>query len=244
MIKLPKLLYRLGFHKDILSHSRFFKITSLFTKGPIETLEIGTGGGVFSIELLERRNKLHIVEIDGETAKRTEEKMKHYFPGSRSTITVGHANRVELGGPYHQVVLLEVLEHVIDDRALLYKVSRVLHPGGRIIISTPTASFGKLRSDHISTVEDGGHVRMGYDGPDLDVMLQQTGLVTVKREFYGFWFSRLMEEFQRALNILPRPINILSKALVVLLYKLFSFLDYISMRRPYGQVTLAQKKKL
>ncbi len=241
MVKLPKYIYRWGLHRDILSHSRFSKITRLFVKGPVKTLEIGSGGGVFSVELLERGNCLKVVEKDQETAKRTEEKIRYYFPNSDAEVLMGHANKIELGGPYHQVILLETLEHILDDRDLLHKISSILFPGGRLLISTPTASSGLLRSDFVSPIENGAHVRVGYNGPELDWYLRQAGFITIQREFYGFWFSRLMQEIQRLMNILPTQLKLVTKAVCVLFYRLFSFLDNIVKKYPCGQITLTVK---
>jgi len=238
----PKFLYRWGLHRDILSHARFSKTTRLFLKGHVKTLEIGTGGGVFSIELLNRGNSLKVVEIDPPTAKRTEEKIRHYFPNAHVEILVGHVNTIDLGGPYHQVILLEVLEHISDDRGLLQKISNILPPGGRLLISTPTASAGLLKSDYVSPIEDGGHVRVGYDGPELDRYLREAGFVTIHREFYGFWFSRLMAEIHRKFDRLSTTFRLATKSACILFYQLFSFLDLLNKKHPCGQITLAIKE--
>lgn len=239
MVRVPKFLYRIGLHRDILSHARFSKTTRLFVNGPIKTLEIGPGGGVFSIELLERANCLTIVEIDQETAKRTEERIRYYFPEVELSVLTGHANEIQFGGPYHQVILLEVLEHILDDRELLHKIFTATTSGGRLLISSPTATSGLLKSDQIYPFENGGHVRVGYDGPELDQYLRKAGFITIYREFYGFWYSRLMAEIHRKLGMLP--LKAITKPMCVVIYRLLSFLDVLNKKHPCGQITLAIK---
>lgn len=55
---------------DILTQSRIPKLKKLFCRGSINTLEIGTGGGPFTIELLSRKNNLTVIEIDIGNAKK------------------------------------------------------------------------------------------------------------------------------------------------------------------------------
>ena len=241
MIK--KSLYRLGFHRDIFSHSRFHKITRQFVRGKVKTLEIGTGGGPFSVELLARENILTIVEIDKDTAKKTFDKLARYYPQALVDLRIGHANKVSLGADYHQIILLEVLEHIKDDRLLLRRIYEALEPGGRLLISTPTATAGLLKKDYVTPVEDGDHVRVGYDGPELDSYLRESGFVTIYRDYYGYWYARAIQEMQRWCDKLPNiRLRLIAKAGLVILYKCTSFLDLFYRKFPAGQITLAVKK--
>ena len=240
---IPKTIYRMGLHRDIFSHSRFSKITRLFVRGKVRTLEIGTGGGPFSIELLERENILTIVEINENTAQKTRDKIKSYFPDASVEIIVGHANKVQIRGPYHQVILLEVLEHVKEDRLLLKRLSDVLEQGGRLLISTPTATAGLLRNDAVTDVEDGGHVRVGYSGPELDEYLREAGFITISRDNYGYMYARIIQYVQRLCNKMPTHVlRLLGNMCCVLFYRLTSFMDKAYKKYPAGQITLAVKK--
>jgi len=73
-------------------------------------------------------------------------------------------------GSVDAVVALDVLEHV-DDRAVLAEVSRVLRPGGLLVVSVPAYPWLWSRRD-----EDAGHLRR-YGRPGLQRVLEDAGLV-------------------------------------------------------------------
>jgi SAM-dependent methyltransferase len=55
-----------------------------------------------------------------------------------ATFSIGPADRVPYDGGYFDgILLLDVLEHVPNDRAVICEVSRVLRPGGRLVLSVP-----------------------------------------------------------------------------------------------------------
>ena len=64
---------------------------------------------------------------------------------------------------------------------------------GRLILSTPTALYGQMAGDMLSVEEDKDnpdrHVRVGYQGIELDRLLQKYNLVTLKRIYNGYILS-------------------------------------------------------
>lgn len=240
--KVRLFIYRTGLHLDILTHSRFTLLCRLFVRGEVRTLEIGTGGGPFSVELLARKNKLRVIEIEEGTAEKTISKAKRYFPDSSFEIAIGHVNKLDLGGPYHQVVMTEVLEHIRDDRECLRRIYDSLEPGGRLVMSTPTAIGGLLKADHISPTENGDHVRVGYEGPELDNYLRDMGFIAIYRTYYGFAWARFIQEIQRlCFRISWRPLMLLFSVSCVVVYRLTRFLDKVFVGKPAGQITVAIK---
>lgn len=60
----------------------------------------------------------------------------------QATFTVGRADSVPFPTDYFDgVVLLDVLEHVPDDRSVLTEIGRVLRPGGRLVLTLPNAGM-------------------------------------------------------------------------------------------------------
>jgi 2-polyprenyl-3-methyl-5-hydroxy-6-metoxy-1,4-benzoquinol methylase len=86
-------------------------------------------------------------------------------------------------GEFDVVWCAEVIEHLLDDRKLLRKLRSQLDPRGILIITTPSKAFieGMARlvpgCEAISTVQDGGHVRTGYDLDMLRALADDCGLV-------------------------------------------------------------------
>jgi ubiquinone/menaquinone biosynthesis C-methylase UbiE len=57
---------------------------------------------------------------------------------SQATFTQGAADQVPYPDAYFDaVLLLDVLEHVPDEHAVVDEIARVLHPGGTLIVSVP-----------------------------------------------------------------------------------------------------------
>jgi SAM-dependent methyltransferase len=58
----------------------------------------------------------------------------------RATFTLGAASEVPYADRFFDgVVLLDVLEHVPDDRSVVREISRLLRPGGTLVLSVPNA---------------------------------------------------------------------------------------------------------
>jgi len=178
---------RVAVQVDAYTWRRYSLIQPFLLRGPIRALNIGTGGGIETLRLLARGNYVTTVEIDPATAMRTRARIERNGYGDRHVGTVGHVLAVNVEGPFALVLMGEVLEHIQNDSAALRRVADWLAPGGRLILSTPTASYGMLPGDRLSIHEDGGHVRPGYDGPELDAMLSALGLVTLRRIYNCGW---------------------------------------------------------
>jgi SAM-dependent methyltransferase len=94
-------------------------------------LEIGCGTG-HNLAMLARFGRVDAVEMDGAARAVASKRLGH---------TVHNASLPELHGIEHRaydlVALLDVLEHVEDDRAALSGIAARLRPGGHILITVP-----------------------------------------------------------------------------------------------------------
>jgi len=96
----------------------------------------------------------------------------------------GEAARLPFGdGAFDGACILDVLEHMEDDRAAVSELFRVLHPGGRVIATVP--AHPALWSAHDEAM---GHVRR-YSRDSLRALLEGAGFsVLFLRHFMGFLF--------------------------------------------------------
>jgi SAM-dependent methyltransferase len=224
---------------DAFAWRRYALMKRFLPYGPIHALNIGTGGGVETIRLLRRGNRVTTINIDQLAAARTRARAERWGFADRHEGKVGHVLQVDVTGPFHLVLMAEVLEHIADDFGALRRIAGWLAPGGRLVLSTPTASHGVLPGETLSVREDGGHVRAGYDGPELDAMLNRLGLVTLRRIYNCgvacCWQYRL-ERRLRGVRV-TRP---LGYAFGVACRPLMPLLDAVSIR-PSDQITFAAK---
>lgn len=92
------------------------------------------------------------------------------------------------------ILCSEVLEHIEDDAAALDELSRVLAPGGWLLISVPTPP----------AVFDPAHVREGYTAEELSAMLNRRELEVIKAELCMYAAFKLIMRLWRRFGRLPK----------------------------------------
>ena len=111
---------------------RFLADTGALTAGG-EILEIGTGTGGMLHALIERGLHVRGVEIDSALIAES----RKWF----GELPVQQVSGVELpfaDASFDLVLSFDVFEHIRDSDAHLREVSRVLRPGGRYLVQTPS----------------------------------------------------------------------------------------------------------
>ena len=111
---------------------RFLEDTGALTAGG-EILEIGTGTGGMLHALIERGLHVRGVEIDSALIAES----RKWF----GELPVQQVSGVELpfaDASFDLVLSFDVFEHIRDSDAHLREVSRVLRPGGRYLVQTPS----------------------------------------------------------------------------------------------------------
>jgi SAM-dependent methyltransferase len=136
------------------ANMRFLEAAGALTAGA-ETLEIGTGTGGMLHALLQRGLRARGVEIDPALIA---DSVKWY--GRLPIDAIAGVTLPFQDASFDLVVSFDVLEHIRDSDAHLVEVSRVLKPGGRYLIQTPSKwpntvfetirwkSFTRWRDDH------------------------------------------------------------------------------------------------
>jgi SAM-dependent methyltransferase len=98
---------------------------------------------------------------------------------------------------FEAVVVVDMLEHVGDDRAFLAELYRVLRPGGRLVVNTPhrrDTALRRWRHRLGQTDERHGHVRPGYTASELRELLEDNHRFRLERHHtYSGFFSELVD---------------------------------------------------
>ena len=128
------------------AHNYYRWIRSMFggrLRGRV--VEVGAGRGNFSDRLLalDAIDELLLIEPDAQLYQEVTER----FEGEgRVTTFEGYFGDHDLGGPVDAIVLVNVLEHIEDDAALVRTALHALRPGGSLLLFVPAGPrlFGSL----------------------------------------------------------------------------------------------------
>lgn len=167
-------------------------------------LEVGCGTGTHLFELSEKFCKLIGTDLSPAMIKKAEQTRQAHFANECFSFSVDAAEKLEnIDDAGIDVVLcVGAFEHMMDQKAVLNQVKRVLIPGGAFLCLTPNADyiwysllapgFGydykHLSSDHFNTQKE------------LFSLIHQSGLRICRIGFWRFipkgdlplWASRLL----------------------------------------------------
>ena len=98
---------------------------------------------------------------------------------------------------FEAVVVVDMLEHVLDDRAFLSELFRITRPGGRLVVNTPhrrDTALRRWRARLGQTDERHGHVRPGYTPAELRALMEEGGRFRLERHHtYSGFFAELVD---------------------------------------------------
>lgn len=113
------------------------------------TVEIGAGLGTIAERLRPHVEKLEMIEPSPDLAQRLRQK----FMGDAGCAVVEQSIEGWLEtvspGEVDCIVMVNVLEHIGDDRAAVHGLFKALKPGGRILIFVPALPFLYSKIDHV-----------------------------------------------------------------------------------------------
>lgn len=179
------------FQKSVLKQAKYRMITELMDD-PVgqRCLDIGADNGVISLLLRRRGGRWASADLDEHTVASIRELVGddvHQLDGARSSFP----DRV-----FDQVVVVDYLEHIVDDAAFADELARILKPGGRVIVNVPhlkpRSLLARVRHAIGLTDEWHGHLRPGYTLEGIRELLGSR-FVIERSVTYSKAFSELVD---------------------------------------------------
>lgn len=190
-------------HGDPCLFDRWLWLRRHLRKGHLRTLDAGSGSGVFTIYAARLGNEATGISFDARNNK---------VARARSGI-LGLSNVRFVDGDlreldalaadwpqFDQIVCLETLEHVRDDRKLMRDLACRLAPEGQLFLTTPFKGHRPLLGETVSIEEDGGHVRWGYTHEEIRSLAEVCGLEVVSQDFVSGVLSQKITNLMRRLD--------------------------------------------
>jgi len=149
------------FRKSVLKQAKLARILDLLdSPAGKSNLDIGGDNGVISYLLRARGGEWSSADLD----ERTVASIRHLV-GER-VYQLDGARTPFADQSFDQVVVVDYLEHIEDDRGFGRELARILKPSGRLIVNVPHLQPGSplVRLRHRIGLTDAwhGHVRPGY----------------------------------------------------------------------------------
>lgn len=220
------------FHEN-RKHQRRIVNRNDFTHGPLiellderitntsVILDIGCGTGAIDFYLAEKGNNITGIDISEKAIKICNENANNLNLANKTSFEVNTIEGFKTNNKFDVVLLIEVIEHVENDVAAIKKISTLLNPKGRLILSTPSINAPLYKIGFLNNFDKRvGHLRR-YSSGELVKKLSNFFIIeeTIKTE--GF-IRNFMYTSTIGGEILLKLIN-RSKILANLIKKIDSF---------------------
>lgn len=156
----------------------------------LDALDLGADNGVISLMFRRGGGRWTSADLTDETARAIRRMV-----GER-VVRLGDARLPFHDAAFDLVIVVDLLEHLEDDRGLLAEIARCLRPGGRAVVNVPHLKPWALlpRVRHAIGLTDvwHGHRHPGYTRASLAAMLPPELRMTSART-YSRSFSHLLD---------------------------------------------------
>lgn len=202
------LFYKTLVHGDLLVLDRWRWLRRWFAGQPRgKVLDVGCGGGAFCFGLGRMGFSCIGLSWDDPRMLRARQRAAAIGVSDNVEFTVQDARHLDQQqqwrAMFDYVVCTENIEHILDDHKLMTDMAAVLKDGGLLFLTTPNKDYIPIGvgdpKDKLSLVEDGGHVRVGYDENDCRAICSKTGFDVVNIDYCSGFMSQKLTGFYRIL---------------------------------------------
>jgi SAM-dependent methyltransferase len=161
------------FRRSVLKQRKLAEIERML--GPTDgrrCLDLGSDNGVISLML--RRRGGHWASAD-----LTEEAVRSIRELVASDVHLVKGERLPFPDrEFDSVAVVDMIEHVADDRRFMDELARITRPGARLVLNTPhlrQTTLRRVRDQLGLTDEKHGHLRPGYTVAELRQVVEDSG---------------------------------------------------------------------
>lgn len=187
------------FNRSVLKQAKFRQIVArLDDPAGKRGLDIGADNGVISYLLRQRGGRWHSADLDDRAV------------GSIRQLVGTDVHQIDGGvtpfedAAFDQIVIVDFLEHIADDRRFARELARILRPGGQVIINVPhlkpRSLLNRFRHAIGLTDEWHGHLRPGYSLEGLREILGPAFRIEESATYSGA-FSELIDTLLNGLYL-------------------------------------------
>jgi len=158
-----------NFHKVTKPHNHLITVND-FTNGHLiklfnkhigskkSVLDVGCGTGSLSLYLGSKNNKVVGIDISNKAIYSAKENAKKFNLTKKCTFLKTTLEDYENKNRFDAILMLEVIEHLEDDKSALLKINSLLKKQGLIILSTPSLSAPLYRVGFLNKFD----IRVGH----------------------------------------------------------------------------------
>jgi SAM-dependent methyltransferase len=158
------------FNRSVLKQAKYRRVLELLEDPSHRaSLDIGADNGVISYLLRQRGGRWFSADLDAGAVASIRELVHddvYQLDGGATPFP---------DGSFDQIVIVDFLEHIPDDRGFVRDLARILKPGGTLIINVPHLKphsvLNRFRHRICLTDEWHGHLRPGYSLDDVRRLL-------------------------------------------------------------------------
>ena len=184
------------------------------TDQTVRVLDAGTGFGQYAYFIARAfpNARITAVDVKQDYLDRARHFTRQTPQAEQITFAKDDLTALRTAGSFDLILSVDVMEHIEDDEAVFRNFERVLHPGGYVLVNTPSDLGGSdvSEEDDTSFIEE--HVREGYGRRELHEKLQAAGLEPVRTLYtYGPYGSAAWQ------MLIKRPVQMLGASWAALL---------------------------
>jgi SAM-dependent methyltransferase len=173
------------FRRSVLKQRKLAEVAGML--GPtagLRCLDLGSDNGVVSLLLRERGGSWASGDLTEEAVASIRSLV------GEDVRLVGGDHLPFPTATFDRVAVVDMLEHVPDERAFAAELARVTKPGGRLVVNTPHlrhTALRRLRHSLGQTDEKHGHLRPGYTARHVAALFAPAFTVERHRTYSRFF---------------------------------------------------------